>query len=802
MAVFDETPAQEAARINAASGDPEGITAEQVERNRNLNASLSGFLGRKPDGSPLDPTAPKPGLPNGSARTTTGAPTGNSATINPSEASEVNEDPTKTPAIKTFGLEKITNGPPYENVLEQFASYNCLWTLCCLEPNQFNNPNTYRGKPGALKNIVLSTAGRYDKQRVKTANGSPEFFIDNVVLATRLAGQDAGWTNVTGFTFEVYEPYSMGLFYQSLQAAAIDAGYPQYIGEVPFLLKLEFVGFDDKGRIFSSKEQLAKYFTIKITDSEMKVDEGGSRYKVTAVPLHHAGYQDSANTFPTDLTITGSTVLEVLSSGKSSLMNALNQIQFGLEDRKLVGKPDVYEIVFPVDWQDKVGLQGGISTEALRAIIDLNAGKPISASASSADFETIDYGQGDIGYSSMGFSATSGGNYLFKDAVDTVDPKTGRIQRDNMSIDPTRRAFIFGKLTPITNIIKLIVLASEYCAKNLKPEAIDPKTGLVNWFRVDIQINLLDFDKIRNQRAKKYIYRIIPFKVSAEYLKNPTSATAGTQGRETICAKRYDYLYTGLNNNILKFDLIFNGMFHTGRLPRPPQEHSAIQNTDNQSAAETRRLAAQAQSGSAPAAAASETGTPEVKPNYKIRTGSFSGEKNVEQIIADAFQDAFQDGNRDMMQVKMDIIGDPFYLSDAGICSLYLGEYGPNEQVTSDGTMNWQGTEVFIYVTFRNPIEPNLGTTGKGGLFNFPKGQWVSPYSGLYRVLAVDNKFSGGVYTQTLDLNRVVHQSIDFKGRAEIEKQSQSLYEIKEAPPQTGPVDTTVYGYGYGDEGG
>ena len=72
MAVFDETPAQEAARINAASGDPEGITAEQVERNRNLNSSLSGFLGRKPDGSPLDPTAPKPGLPNGVARTITG----------------------------------------------------------------------------------------------------------------------------------------------------------------------------------------------------------------------------------------------------------------------------------------------------------------------------------------------------------------------------------------------------------------------------------------------------------------------------------------------------------------------------------------------------------------------------------------------------------------------------------------------------------------------------------------------------------------------------------------------------------
>jgi len=750
----------------------------------------------KPDGSPVDLVSNLSSIAQGVARSITGLATGNSATINPYSAASTNQDTTGTPAIKTFGLDKITGGPPYPNVLEQFASYNCIWTLCCLEPSQFNNPNSYRGKPGALKNVVVSSAGRYDAQRAKTANGSPEFYIDNINMISKLAGQDAGWTNVTQFEFDIYEPYSMGLFYQSLLASALEAGYPHYIGEVPFLLKLEFVGFDDKGRIFSSKESLAKYFTIKITESDMKVDEGGSRYKCKAVPLHHAGYQDSANTFPSELIITGNTVQEVLSSGKLSLMNALNTTQFELVDRNLVEKPDLYEIVFPIDWQDRVGLEGGATADTLRAIVDLNAGKQIKV-GSNADFDTLEYGQGEIGFSSMGFDTTSGGNYLFKDAVDIIDPATGVIQRDKMTIDPKKRAFTFGKNVLITNVIKWIVLASEYCSKNLKPEAIDPKTGLVNWFRVDVQIDLLEYDKVRNQRAKKYIYRVVPFKVSAEYLKNPSSATP-TKGREEICAKRYDYIYSGQNNDILKLDLTFNGMFHTGQLPRPPQQHASIQNDDNQSAAETKRLSAQAQTGSAPQTVTSETGTPAVKPNYKIQTGTYSGEKTVEQVIADAFQNAFQNGNKDMMNLKMDIIGDPYYLSDAGICSKYLGEYGPNEQVTSDGTMNWQGSEIFIFVSFRNPVEPNLGTTGRGGLYNFPKGQWVSPYSGLYRIIQVDHKWSGNVYTQTIDMNRIVNQSIDFAGRAEIDRQNQWLYEIKEAPKPTGPVDTTVYG---GDEG-
>lgn len=59
---YPETPAEEAARINAASGDPDGITAEQVASNRNLNANLTsafGLGGGKPSSGPgSNPIAP------------------------------------------------------------------------------------------------------------------------------------------------------------------------------------------------------------------------------------------------------------------------------------------------------------------------------------------------------------------------------------------------------------------------------------------------------------------------------------------------------------------------------------------------------------------------------------------------------------------------------------------------------------------------------------------------------------------------------------------------------------------------
>jgi hypothetical protein len=60
---FPETPEQEAARINAASGDPNGITAAQVSQNRQINESITrafGFGGGTTGGDfsiPADPLA-------------------------------------------------------------------------------------------------------------------------------------------------------------------------------------------------------------------------------------------------------------------------------------------------------------------------------------------------------------------------------------------------------------------------------------------------------------------------------------------------------------------------------------------------------------------------------------------------------------------------------------------------------------------------------------------------------------------------------------------------------------------------
>jgi len=755
---------------------------------RDIGQAIGNIL--TPAGNAISQIATTSGLAIGAAKKITNAISDSAATFNVSKVAEVVSNPGLTPLLKAFGtLKPPAGGPPYDNVLEQFASYTPLWTLCCLTPSQFNDPRTYRGSPFALSNIVLSSGGRQNSKRVNTANGAPEYYIDNVTMATTLGGSaKTGNTNVTGFKFDVYEPYSLGIFLQSLQAAAINAGYPTYLNDCPYLLKLEIRGSKDDGSMYSGRDELTKYFTIKINKVEFKVDEAGSRYNIEASPMHHSGFSDLVNVLYNDLNATGITVSEVLVSGQQSVCTVLNEQQLKRVNDGLATYPDLYEIVFPVDSSDSVGMFGGASTEVLKAIADPKAERTQRIDAAKREAQSGTFGQGEIGKASMGFSETSGGNYNFKLAGDVVDEK-GNIVRDSMTIDPKQRAVNFPQSTKITEVIQRVVLSSEYCVSKLKPEAV--KNGFVDWFRIDVQIQLLEFDPKRNVRAKKYIYRVVPFKVSGAIFKNPSSAQPGETQLQKIIAKRYDYLYTGQNNNILKFDLQFNGQFFTAISPTPMQNNAKIANKDVQNTSEEKTPQARIKEGDAKESVTSPNGSAPVKPHALLSFPSATGEKTVEQMVADNFNQSFSRSN-DMINVKMDIIGDLYYLSDSGINSNHLAEYGPNSQVKADGAMNWEGSEIFIYITWRNPIEPNLGTSGQGGLYNFPNGGKATPFSGIYKVVGVENKFSGGVFQQTLDLTRQPNQDIDYEGQVKIAAENSTMYDTtKEEPPKTGPVDYT-----------
>lgn len=716
---------------------------------------------KKPDGTGIITSAVSSSISKGLASPITGLV--GAGAIDPIKQgiSKVLGDANKVAKSGRAGLKNIVPNP-----MELFASYTFAWTFACLEPKQFNNPPSYRNSPKDLKHIVFASSGRYDSQRTQTAYGAPEYFINNFQMNSTIAATQAtGNTNAVKFTFDIIEPHSMGLLLQSLQNAAVNAGYVNYLSNAPFVLRLDFLGYDETGKLYTSIKP--KFYTVSLVKVAFTVNENGSVYKCEAVPYNHKGFSDVVNTTYTDVKLlcsqTGTdagTVKDLLVSGSNSLCSFLNANEQKLVKEGQITIPDVYEIQFPEKSSDYVS-QTAVPGVTKKATADPKASETTVIKGTNVTIST-NFGSNDIGSADFGFDQKSGGNISFKKHGDQVDEKTGIVKRDEMTIDPKNRAFQFGQDQNLTAIINQIILSSGYSKKALDPKNITPE-GMIKWWRLDTQIQLLEYDAVIGDFAKKIVYRVVPFLVHHSVFTPPNAAPVGHEEIKKQIVKEYNYIYTGQNTDVLKFDIEINNLFFTGMNPSPASESAKVSNQDQKGVGEDAPSTAKTSKGAAPAAQLANLGRSRLKrdPSLLNKPKGGSGDKTSEQVVAENFHSAFvSSGSGDLINVNLEVMGDPYWMVDSGFSNYFAPASPKSRLITEDGTVNYESGDVLVYLTFRTPSDINEAT----GLYEFPTAGKESPFSGIYRVLGCENSFNDGIFKQKLKCVRMVGQSQDYSG--------------------------------------
>lgn len=241
------------------------------------------------------------------------------------------------------------------NMLHQFSSFNCIFTLSVLTVDEVNMPDeTYRAQEPILQ-IFRSGGGATNKVTTvyEDAIGKKlEYFIDNVTIdGIMVPNSKTRTTNATFLEFEVTEPYSMGLFLQTLQIAATTAGYTNYI-QAPYLLTVEFIGYDDDGDILVVEDgrNLKRMFPLKFTNIEFQVNEKGSVYNIESIPWNEQAFLDTIEQVKTDIAISGKTVVEILQSGEQSLTTIVNGRFEELRKENKTKTSDEIVISFPQEF--------------------------------------------------------------------------------------------------------------------------------------------------------------------------------------------------------------------------------------------------------------------------------------------------------------------------------------------------------------------------------------------------------------------------------------------------------------------
>ena len=703
---------------------------------------------RKPDGTPVSENQTNSSIGIGTVSKITGLVSGKATDVLKNGVSSLLVDKSKLTAYATKNLPNLVKNP-----MEDFASVNVLWTLACLTPEQFNNPPSYRNSPKDLQYVIFSSGGRFDSQRVNTYFGTPEYYVNNFQMNCLIGtNEKTGNSNAIKFSFDIYEPYSMGLLLQSMQNSAIKAGYLNYLDNTPYVLRMDIQGYDDMGQIIKSVKP--KFFTLKLTSMKFSVTEGGSNYKVEAIPYNHQGFSDSTNTAYNDIKIYGgNTVAELLTTSENSLTAVLNRNEEKLVQEKKIGFPDVYQIQFPKtssDWYSSAGSPPANS----KATADPAAKLPtIISGGADASKLANDLPMNNIGTADLGFNQTRGGNHVFKRAGDQIDEKTGVVKRDNMTIDPKERAFQFGQGQSLTAMINQIVLSSEYATAALDPANLTPE-GYIKWFKLDVQIELLKYDPIIGDYSRKITYRVVPYFIHQSIFSNPSAAPVGYTELMKEVRKEYNYIYTGQNVDVLKFDININNLFFTGTNSSPENKSAKTGTQDQAGTAEKKNNTTKKGQGQAPESQAAAMGrsrtprSPELLKGYK----GGSADKTTEQNVAENFQQAFLSGNSaDLVTVDLEVLGDPYWLVDSGMGNYFSAVPKETSLITNDGTMNYEGGNVYIYLTFKTPADINTET----GLYDFSVAGKESPFGGIYRVNMVENYFQDGFWKQKLKCLRM-----------------------------------------------
>ena len=682
-----------------------------------------------------------------------------------------------------------------ENQLEQYTSVNCIFTLGALSSYSVNNPEiTYRLN-GPDVTILRSGGGGIDDNRVQTVYdalgkeaGNLEYFIDDVNIEAIVApSRRSGIAQATNIEFTVHEPYSMGLFLQAMQAAARDAGFQNYL-RAPYMLELDFVGWDDNGNsvpVEYSNRKLA----ISLSNIEFDVERGGSVYRISAYPWNEVALLDEFQEIRDPISISGPSVLEAITTGPNSLQTIMNDAIATAANEKDDGVvSDFYVIRFPTV---RTGLNGldtipddteGViltSAETVRATLGSQAGEDANANqrgSSFNDFFASGAGTGFTGsnspYEKIRTSTLQDVNTIgFSPMVPLVDPQGDQpfglglysydaendvYKRDGVELQISNdvRTFKFEQGTKISKIIEEMVLISEY-GKSAIAAANDDKENMIPWFRIEPQVFVVDdyvVEEKEGMKARVWVFNVVPYEVASSTFVAPNQEVA-VQERAKQVVKSYDYIYSGENKDVLGFDIKFNAAFFTAIQADFGEASERLARSDG--------LTDQARGVAYNISGGETTSTPGESTVVRrpVVRNHTQGSYNLDagQNLARQFHEALLNSDVDLITADLEIWGDPYFLHDSGLGNYNAPTSNTSACLTADGCADYQRGHVHILINFRTPVDYN-----SDGSMMFPEDtQAVKGFSGLYRVLTVNSTIENNQFKQTLGLIREKNQTLE-----------------------------------------
>jgi hypothetical protein len=395
----------------------------------------------------------------------------------------------------------------------------------------------------------------------------------------------------------------------------------------------------------------------------------------------------------------------------------------------------------------------------------------------------------DIGASKMAINENNMAimGKKFPDFEEKYDKRKKTFTRDGITLNLRAMTLSFKKGTRVTDIIETVILLSEY-AKNLtkNPDEMKNKQpGKHPWFRVRTKCFQLQdsFFKMKtNNHPRLNVFSIVPYQVPDTIFDDDTSMPTGITVLRQNIVKGYNYLYTGLNKDIMDFQLDYNFAFFNSA----PQNMNKTSSTSSAGGNKSIEKSGVATNVPKMFVTDSEDNKPgnlasRIVKAQKEASGEGTENESAELKIARTMNDRIiNGGTTDLIQMDLTIIGDPYFLPASGMMNsdeptrFFVDPRPYATESSSDknngngrGEINYQDTSCFIEMNFQTPIDYQPGGDNfifpQGGSYQNGAGETIrlGEFSGIFQVQTILSTFRQGMFEQTLRINRQANMTLN-----------------------------------------
>lgn len=671
--------------------------------------------------------------------------------------------------------ETIINLKPLDNPLHNYPSYTYSLSLHLLTKDEYNTlvktPKDY-----IPKRVLIASAGRYDPTTfARSTYFNEDFYFDNLNINTVIGlNERSRSTNAVSLNFSVIEPYGITLLNRILEVNK-EIGSKNYLS-MPYVIQIDFFGIGNDGAIVGKIENQTKTIPVQLLKMDIKTGVKGTEYQISAVPFNHSAYDMTTVTTPIHLEVTANSLTAFFNNTgiNDTLKKEIDQREE--QHRQSVSNVN-YSNALSANANLGMGMKNPSPYTGATSMSEKLMSDPIYKIKSYADGLNAYYS--NLKDKDKNSSADQ---YFFKFHPDITDNGGGEFNLRNSSVnnsamadktDPIAmklgndtRIFSINAGTSIDVVLNYAIRNSNYIQNQLVvPEDYKDEQGFLtakkkyenkplSWYKIIPTIELTEFDDKSNQWSRNITYNVIPYKIYN------TKIPSAPQGTAKSPIKVYNYYYTGKNDDIIDLNIEFNAMYYTAitsyvaNMETVAGIKKSVAETEESQTPDGKPLVDQNPNEVMPLKFKRET-------NSKIQ-GVGNNITSKDSAAADTEQSILTAAGADMLNVKIKIIGDPLFVKQDDIFyspsmerTSEIIKAGIDPRLVANGSIGTDTGEVYVQLNFRSPDDIDDLT----GLMKFnPKFQ-QSVFSGMYRVLTVDNTFSNGQFTQTLDMVRLPRQT-------------------------------------------